>query len=327
LKVFISWSGERSQALAKAIHSWLPLVLHYVEPWLSHSDIDAGERWGVEVAKELDASAFGITCITSENVTSPWILFEAGALAKSMKEGQLVPLLFDIEFKDISGPLAQFQAKKVEKAGILDVVSAVNRAANSPEPDLRITTLFEALWPTLEQSIATIPANAAPQRHARPQAEVLEELVSSVRNLDLRYRDEWDDGYPSRSKRSKRRMMLLEDTLHFGMKEVDGPLQILIAGSLFKDEMPWVYELCRDIYTNMRAGNFSAAKSSARAAMRTVEMIGRGPWMEETDGRSMHLLMRELDRLSNRGAYPTLEEQEQKPIRKRTRLASKPAAE
>ena len=98
MKVFISWSGDRSQALAQALREWLPMVLHYVEPWLSQSDIEAGERWANEVAKELDASKFGIICITRENITSPWILFEAGALAKFMQEGRVIPLLLGIEF-------------------------------------------------------------------------------------------------------------------------------------------------------------------------------------------------------------------------------------
>ena len=34
MHVFISWSGERSKALAVALRDWLPLVLHYVEPWV-----------------------------------------------------------------------------------------------------------------------------------------------------------------------------------------------------------------------------------------------------------------------------------------------------
>jgi hypothetical protein len=84
MKVFISWSGERSQALAQALRDWLPLVLHYVEPWLSQSDIEPGERWASEVSKELEVSNFGIICVTKENTESPWILFEAGALAKSL---------------------------------------------------------------------------------------------------------------------------------------------------------------------------------------------------------------------------------------------------
>jgi hypothetical protein len=88
------------------------MVLQSVSPWLSHADISAGDRWADTVAKELEASDFGISCINRENMSSPWIHFEAGALAKRMQEGRVIPLLLDIEFKDISGPLAQFQAKK-----------------------------------------------------------------------------------------------------------------------------------------------------------------------------------------------------------------------
>ena len=109
MKVFISWSGERSHALAQALHDWIPLVLHNVEPWLSEADIEAGERWAEAVAKELADSNFGIICVTRENVGSPWVLFEAGALAKTMQGSRVIPLLLDLEFTDITGPLAQFQ--------------------------------------------------------------------------------------------------------------------------------------------------------------------------------------------------------------------------
>jgi hypothetical protein len=120
MKLFISWSGDRSKALATLLRDRLPLILHYVEPWLSQLDIEAGDRWALEVAKELDACTFGVTCVTPENIASPWILFEAGALAKSMQEGRVIPLLMDLEFSEISGPLAQFQAKKTDKEGIFD---------------------------------------------------------------------------------------------------------------------------------------------------------------------------------------------------------------
>ena len=108
MKIFVSWSGERSHSLAEAVYEWLPLVLHYVAPWLSNADIEAGERWANEVAKELENSNFGIISVTRENVASPWILFEAGALAKSLQGSRVIPLLLDLEFRDITGPLAQF---------------------------------------------------------------------------------------------------------------------------------------------------------------------------------------------------------------------------
>lgn len=56
MKVFISWSGERSQILGQALYDWIPMVLQSVTPWLSKADIEAGERWGDKIAKELEDS-------------------------------------------------------------------------------------------------------------------------------------------------------------------------------------------------------------------------------------------------------------------------------
>ena len=121
MKVFISWSGERSLALANALRDWLPLVLQYVEPWLSKADIDAGDRWDGELSKNLSESNFGISCVTSDNFLSPWLLFEAGALAKSVDEGRLVPLLFDLDIKDLSGPLARFHPTSITARPLREV--------------------------------------------------------------------------------------------------------------------------------------------------------------------------------------------------------------
>ena len=53
MKVFISWSGERSRLVATALHQWLPLVINDVDPFIS-SDIDAGACWQSEVAAGLE---------------------------------------------------------------------------------------------------------------------------------------------------------------------------------------------------------------------------------------------------------------------------------
>ena len=112
MKIFLSWSGERSKSLATALRDWLPLILHYAQPWLSDKDISAGDRWGLEIGKELEESSFGIICLTQENLGAPWILFEAGALSKIVLVNSVCPYLLDVEYSDIGGPLSQFQAKR-----------------------------------------------------------------------------------------------------------------------------------------------------------------------------------------------------------------------
>lgn len=186
MKVFISWSGQRSREAARALHEWLPLVLHYVEPWMSDRDIDAGERWALEIGKELEASNFGIICLTEDNVASPWILFEAGALSKQMPVASICPYLIGVEFSGITGPLAQFQAKKAQAEHTLDILHSINKRASRPVDVERLGTLFERLWPVLERGLQSLPTPGPKNVAARTVHEILEELLGTVRLLDHR---------------------------------------------------------------------------------------------------------------------------------------------
>ncbi len=186
MKVFISWSGEQSKAVALKLRDWLPIVLHYVRPWVSASDIDAGKRWSDEVAQELDQSSFGILCLTPENLHSPWILFEAGALAKSIETGGVVPYLIGVDFTDITGPLTQFQGKKADEESTLQLVLSINTRQKEPIPDERVRELFGYTWPKLRDALVTAPKQTKPAASTRPVEVVLEELVQLVRSIDIR---------------------------------------------------------------------------------------------------------------------------------------------
>jgi TIR domain len=300
MKVFISWSGERSQVLAHALRDWLPLVLHYVEPWLSQADITAGERWADAVAKQLDVTNFGIICVTRENVGSPWVLFEAGALAKSMQGSRVIPLLLDLEFRDITGPLAQFQAKKVEKSGLSEVINSINAVENQQAvPEGRIKQLFDALWPEFEKAVAAIPKHnaTATTKHTRPQHEVLEELVASVRALDSRFRESPDeDQRQPRYRGAKLHSIMIHELAHMAGGKSGDPTTLLILTSMFRENAPWLYELGLEAYRAAKGRRPDEAKRALQRLMRVAEFTERGPFAEELgmDRRFMHSLLREL---------------------------------
>lgn len=304
MKVFISWSGEQSKQLALALKEWLPLVLHYVEPWLSQADINAGERWADEVAKELEACNFGIICVTRENLNSAWILFEAGALAKSLQTNgsRVIPLLLDLDFSEISGPLAQFQAKKVEMQGVLETVQSLNQAAATPASDERIRQLFGPLWPTLDAKVAAIPKGKSSHKALRPQVEVIEELVGAVRTMEARVRDLNDEPRPRRKNNRPHPHILYEFGRMIGGSRGD-PVILLLAASMFRDELPWLYELGMEAYRNSGHKSTRVARESLGRFWQGLNLIIEGAFPIEhlgADSRILKDVLRDVSFLMER---------------------------
>lgn len=110
MDIFISWSGPRSRAVAEALKKYLPMIVNDFNPWHSSSDIGKGSRSSEEIARALTNAKAGIICLTPNNLKEPWILFEAGAIAKTVQDKPLACtlLLGDLQITDVSGPLAQF---------------------------------------------------------------------------------------------------------------------------------------------------------------------------------------------------------------------------
>jgi hypothetical protein len=102
MRVFISWSGTRSKRLAVHLHDWLGAVVQRAEPWLSDRDLEAGQRWNEEISAKLKDTHFGILCLTRENLAAPWLLFEAGALAKAIDSARVVPVLLGVARSDLT---------------------------------------------------------------------------------------------------------------------------------------------------------------------------------------------------------------------------------
>lgn len=190
LKIFLSWSGDRSRAVALALHETIPAIISGVEPWMSKTDIPPGARWASAIGGNLEQCDFGIICLTPENVERPWILFEAGALSKRMTDSAVVPYLYGMDEKDVGGPLGQFQAKKAEKDPTLEIVLSINARAGNREAEAIVRRRFNHEWSGLEAQLAAIPKpTSEPTRQPRPDREVLEDVVSHLHQLSREVAD------------------------------------------------------------------------------------------------------------------------------------------
>lgn len=185
MNIFISWSGERSKVVAQALRGWIPDVIQAARPWVSGVDIRAGMRWSREVDQQLRDTQFGILCLTKENQAAPWLVFEAGALAKSVEGASVCPYLIDLAPGELlNGPLTAFQAKRATREDTFDMVSAINAALPESErrPNAPLQKAFERWWPDLEAVLRGLPTSAETV-HSRTPADIADELLLSTREL------------------------------------------------------------------------------------------------------------------------------------------------
>jgi hypothetical protein len=182
MRVFLSCSSGRSKQIATLLREWLPHVLQTVDPWMSDTDIDQGTRWADGLAAQLEASSFGILCLTPESIAAPWILFEAGVLARIVQEAHVCPYLYDLRPSDLTGPLAQFQAAIADEAGTKRIVSTINRALGTNSlSESRLETTFEHWWPVLRAKLGTLKATPLDERRTRTNRELIEEILEISR--------------------------------------------------------------------------------------------------------------------------------------------------
>lgn len=151
MNVFLSWSGDRSRLVAEALKPWIKCVLQTTSPWISTTDIDRGSLWMSEIGNKLQDSNIGIICLTAENQSKPWILFEAGALAKGIETNRVCTLLIDLQPSDIRGPLSQFNHTTLDKESMLKLVFMINTKLPNPIDNDILNKTFLAFWPELEQ--------------------------------------------------------------------------------------------------------------------------------------------------------------------------------
>lgn len=146
--------------------------------------------WFTEINNELRDTTVGIICLTHENKASPWILFEAGALAKGLATNKVCTFLVDLVPHDIKDPLAQFNHTLPNKESVMNLTATLNSSLEMPLDTNTLTAVFEAFWPKFEKDFAQLlvdfPQEAVIER--RSEESILGELLDLTRGLNQRVR-------------------------------------------------------------------------------------------------------------------------------------------
>ena len=186
MRVFLSWSGEASHALASILHEWLPTVLQFVDPWMSSEDIAKGTRWDSEIGKTLEETSYCIVCVTPGVQREPWVNFEAGAVAKIVSQSYVSPLLLGVSVEELGGlPLSMFQCARFNQADVLRLLRSINSAAKSPLSPKRLKTSLDYSWASLRERVEGIDLSGIEDRGTVAQeyeveSEVLDDHAEQI---------------------------------------------------------------------------------------------------------------------------------------------------
>jgi hypothetical protein len=117
------------------------------------------------------------------------VVFEAGALAKTIDDSYVVPYLIDDDLNpsiDLKPPLAQFQARRATQSDTLDMILDINSVLHRIEPNAglngeELRDIFDGyFWAELQKRLDEIPKEPTP-RPKRDTREMLEEILEQLR--------------------------------------------------------------------------------------------------------------------------------------------------
>lgn len=156
MRIFVSWSGQQSRAVAELLRWWIPNVVQDADVYVSSQDIAKGERWLGNVGTNLSDHDFGLVVVTPENLNAPWIQFEAGALSKSVKS-RVIPLLCGFNaIEAVNNPLTQFQYAVVSEEDLYRVLEEINRSSKKPLDEQRLKSSYYKWFPDFHEQFSNI---------------------------------------------------------------------------------------------------------------------------------------------------------------------------
>lgn len=184
IKVFFSWGGEMSRLVAKEVYDWLPLVLQSVKGFFSPEDINKGSEWDNKIKNELETSQIGLFFMTRANLSSRWMMYEAGSLPKKGEGVNVCPILLNIENADLEGPLSMFQTTKYQKNDFLRLVKSINLLAGEEMvQEAILEKSFEKFWPELNEKVFPILQAEPKVEEIRQETGMVKEILEIVRKM------------------------------------------------------------------------------------------------------------------------------------------------
>lgn len=304
--VFVSHDG-RDADLAEAFSKLLKSVSAGMIKTFRSSDkkgsdgIDFGDEWYKRLMTKLASTSDVVCLFTERSLDRPWILFEAG-VAKGKVTTPVVGLALGVPLSRVaSGPFYNFHNMDDSPEDLTKLVHQLARRVQNLELDTDVVQAQVHAFKTTEAAIlkslaATGGKKAADAADESPVAKLAEEMKALPSRVAERLAEA---GEPFRRRRMRRfHPMMFEELMHMRGEPGD-PVAILMAASIVRDELPWLYELAMEVYRAVKSGNAEAIEAEMRRLNDFSEIMMHGPFMHELGfgDKESHMFAMEFPRM------------------------------
>lgn len=315
--VFISHDA-RDADLAEAFSKLLKSVSAGMIKTFRSSDkkgtegIDFGEEWYKRLMTQLQSTSDVVCLFTEHSLERPWILFEAG-VAKGKLNTPVVGVALGVPLSRVSaGPFYQFMNMDDSEPDLTKLVNQLARRIPNLELDSDVVktqvAAFKASEAALLRKLAPGIAKVEPKEDVDESA--VAKLAEEMKALPSRVAERLaESGDPFRRRKIRRFHPMMFDELMHMSGEPGDPVAILMAASLVRDDMPWLYELAMEVYRAVKAGNAETIEREIKRLHRYSEMMIRGPFMEELGfgGKESQMFAMEFPRMLEHMMMRTLD--------------------
>jgi hypothetical protein len=304
--VFISHDA-RDAELAEAFSKLLKSVSAGMIKTFRSSDkkgtegIDFGEEWYNRLMAQLQSTSDVVCLFTERSLDRPWILFEAG-VAKGKLNTPVLGVALGVPLSRVSaGPFYQFMNMDDSESDLTKLVKQLARRVPSLELDDDVVKSQVAAFKATEAALLKKLSSGSAKAETKDVDEsAVAKLAEEMKALPSRVAERLaETGDPWRRRRMRRfHPMMFEELMHMSGEPGD-PVAILMAASVVRDDMPWLYELAMEVYRAVKAENVEAIEREMMRLRRFSEMMMRGPLIEEFGfgGKESHMLAMEFPRM------------------------------
>lgn len=249
-------------------------------------------------------------------------------LVQIIRKGEAIP--FDVAgTRTIYVDHKDLDSVEAAKNEIIEQIKALEKDSSDIETPISVSLDLQLLRQSdkpEERSLADLVAAVVDLRASLSRVELrvggkdqeglLGEIQSELRTLPARLDDYLGGPRVPGMKRGRFHPMVFRELLHMGPRSSPG-FGVLILASMFRDSMPWLYEMGVEVYRVAKQGTPAELKEAAQEFRQAVDLSLHGPMSPEFFGRSkeMFMLMEEIEPLLER-TLGMLDEESKPPRRK-----------